>query len=784
MHRTSMTACAVLACVVAAGTVPPASAADADMGANADAASAPTTLQHSDAPPAPAAPAGKRATNAATTLPDVEVTGSTGALEMPRFPTTVTSIDAAQITTRINAVDVEDAVKYLPSLFVRKRNYGDTQPVLATRTWGVNSSARTLVYVDDIPISALIANNNTLGAPRWGVISPEQIDHVDMLYGPFSAAYAGNAMGGVLRIATRTPEQTEVTLKQTQARQSFDLYGTHASYDTSQSSTTAGGRSGAWSWFVGANLQDSASQPLSFITSAAPPAGTQGAIHANNKLGMPADVLGAGGLLRTRMASIDGKFSYDLTPILRATYLLGYWNNDARSRVQTWLTDADGRPSYGNVAGFASNTYKLEEAHLMQGLALKTDSHGAWDGEAVLTHYDYLDDRQRSPAGVGSGTAFTPNGRLADLGGTGWTTLDLKGIWRAARAHELAFGAHADAYTLKNPTRNTAVWQDAASAVSLYSDGRGRTATRALWLQDAWAFAPHWLATLGVRYEQWHARDGYNFNGGVGVHQPKASANALSPKATLNWNLAPDWRLTASLAKATRFPTVAELYQLVSTGSTYTAPNPDLLPERVRSGELALERTLDGGSLRVSLFQENTRDALVAQTSTLPDVAAPVTFVTNVGEIRNRGIEIAAQKDDVLVRGLELSGSVTFVDSTILSNPAFVSPTGTTSIGKHAPYVPRWRATLVGTWRPHDAWAFTLAARYSGHMYSTVDNTDNTPQVFGAFDRFLVVDARAHWQLDQRWSASFGIDNLNDKTYFLYHPFPQRTFVADIRLKL
>ena len=202
----------------------------------------------------------------------------------------------------------------------------------------------------------------------------------------------------------------------------------------------------------------------------------------------------------------------------------------------------------------------------------------------------------------------------------------------------------------------------------------------------------------------------------------------MSPKATLNWNVAPDWRLTASLAKSTRFPTVAELYQLVATGSTYTAPNPDLAAERVRSGELALERALDGGSLRVTLFQENTRDALVAQTSTLPDVAAPVTFVMNVGAIRNRGVEFAAQKDDVLVQGLELSGSVTFVDSTILSNAGFVSPGGTTSVGKHAPYVPRWRATLVGTWRPNAAWAFTLAGRYSGRMYSTVDNTDNTPQ--------------------------------------------------------
>ena len=33
---------------------------------------------------------------------------------------------------------------------MRKRNDGDNQAVLATRTWGLNSSARTLIYDDDL----------------------------------------------------------------------------------------------------------------------------------------------------------------------------------------------------------------------------------------------------------------------------------------------------------------------------------------------------------------------------------------------------------------------------------------------------------------------------------------------------------------------------------------------------------------------------------------------------------------------------------------------------------
>ncbi|MET3650782.1 TonB-dependent receptor [Dyella japonica] len=722
-----------------------------------------------------------------TSLGAVKVTAAAQQLAAPGFPATLASVPSERVEATINAVDVEDAAKYLPSIFIRKRNYGDTQPVLATRTWGLNSSARTLVYVDDIPISALIANNNTIGAPRWGITSPEAIDHIDMMYGPFSAAYAGNSMGGVMHIVTRMPEKTEVTIKQTEAVQSFDLYGTHDNFSTSQTSLTAGGRSGKLGWFFGASAMNSFSQPLSIITGSNTPAGTSGTVPALNKMGQVANVYGAGGLLHTRVLDLNGELSYDITPQWKVTYLVGYWSNHGESSTDTYLTNAAGDPTYGKVAGFASNTYQLSAHHLMQGLSLKSDTKGDYDASFVVTHYAFLKDNQWQPAGVTTGTNVTTNGRLASYGGTQWSTADATGIWRPLGVdggQEVSVGAHADQYELANPTTNLSNWQDPDSLTTLFSTGRGKTQTQALWLQDQWCFAPQWMLTLGGRYEWWKASDGYNFSGKTAVQQPVEKADGFSPKATLQWNVAANWRITGSLAKAIRFPTVGELYQLVSTGSTYSVPNPDLKPETARSGELAVEHAIDQGMLRVSLFQENTKDALVAQTSSLPNVAVPVIYVMNVGELRNRGIELVAQKDNVLVKGLELSGSVTFVDSTILSNDSFVSTTGTSSQGKHAPYVPRWRATAVATYRPDAHWAFTLAGRYSGRQFSTLDNSDNTPHVFGAFDKFTVFDVRAHYQINEHLAASFGIDNLTNEKYYLYHPFPQRTYVADLKLSL
>jgi len=156
----------------------------------------------------------------------------------------VDSITAQQIEETINIVDPEDAVKYMPSLFVRKRNEGDNQAVLATRTWGVNSSARTLIYADDILLSALLGNNNSYAAPHWNLVAPESIERIDFLEGPFAAAYPGNSMGGVMLITTKMPDKLVMTAKQTEALQHFSLYGTDADYRTDQTSATMGDRIG------------------------------------------------------------------------------------------------------------------------------------------------------------------------------------------------------------------------------------------------------------------------------------------------------------------------------------------------------------------------------------------------------------------------------------------------------------------------------------------------------------------------------------------------------------
>jgi iron complex outermembrane receptor protein len=218
---------------------------------------------------------------------------------------------------------------------------------------------------------------------------------------------------------------------------------------------------------------------------------------------------------------------------------------------------------------------------------------------------------------------------------------------------------------------------------------------------------------------------------------------------------------------------VGELYQ-TTTGVNPFNPNPNLKPENVLSSELAIQHKFTDGLVRISLFNETVRQALISQT------IASGSFVDNVDEVRNTGVEFAAQKDNTGFKGLSLFGSVTYVDSRIEKDSGWK---GTTSVlHKHAPYVPDWRATVGATIHLADKWAITGAMRYSGKQYSTLDNTDNTPRVFGAFDRFLVVDTRVQYKVCKNATLNIGIDNLTDTKYTLYHPFPGRTFTTGIKL--
>ena len=101
--------------------------------------------------------------------------------------------------------------------------------------------------------------------------------------------------------------------------------------------------------------------------------------------------------------------------------------------------------------------------------------------------------------------------------------------------------------------------------------------------------------------------------------------------------------------------------------------------------------------------------------------------------------------------------------------------------GKNVPYVPKYRWTAGATYRPDEHWSFSVNARWQDRMWSTLSNNDIAHGVYQSFDRFFVVDTKMRYKVNERVSFEFGIDNIGNYKYFLFHPFPQRTFIMSAK---
>ncbi|MFI3189751.1 MAG: TonB-dependent receptor, partial [Methylococcales bacterium] len=329
---------------------------------------------------------------------------------------------------------------------------------------------------------------------------------------------------------------------------------------------------------------------------------------------------------------------------------------------------------------------------------------------------------------------------------------------------------------------------------------KGKTQTEAYWAQDSWDFYKNWNLTLGGRLESWHAYDGVNsatVNGRLQtVNQANNNATHFSPKFKLTWEPMERVKIGASVAQAYRFATATELFQtnqvIVGGQTTITNGNPNLKPEEALSSELATEYLLDKGKLRLSLFQERINNAIYSQpgiTSTGTVISSP----QNVRQIETYGIEFAGEKSDVGIQGLDLSGNATWADSRITknsdadaaaarqpfnsANPYANFPT----VGSRQPRVPEWRASATVAYRPTDKWTNSVSMRYSSKQFSALNNADTNGGTYTGNTAFFVVDLRTKYQITKQLAVAGGIDNVNNNEYWIFHPFPMRTYFAELK---
>ena len=175
------------------------------------------------------------------------------------IPTSKFKVDRAEIDT-YNTTTIEDAARYAPNIEVRRRYIGDPNGVISMRGSGNFQTARHMLFVDGFPLHSLLRTRWN-GAPQWNFVAPDETDHVNFTYGPFSPKYSGNAMGGVVEIYSRQPEKEEWAMQTTGWIQNWENQGSKGNAPGYKMFFSHGNKIGKLSYYMFFNRLHGQSQP-------------------------------------------------------------------------------------------------------------------------------------------------------------------------------------------------------------------------------------------------------------------------------------------------------------------------------------------------------------------------------------------------------------------------------------------------------------------------------------------------------------------------------------------
>lgn len=698
------------------------------------------------------------------------------------------------------------ALRNLPNIFIRERFIGDKNAPVGIRGTSNRQTGRTLVLADGILLSNFLGTGFG-NSPRWFLVAPEEIAKVAVIYGPFSSLYAGNSIGGTVLFTTKMPTQFTAEAKGQYFMHSFHEYRTEDDLHGSNAFVSVGDRIGNFSYYAFYNHLDNQSASTQFWTvneSATAPANsgiaTTGALRDADFSAQPRIIFGAEGPTEAVHDLFKLKLGYDLSAALQLRYTLAYWSNlENRDRPQTYLRDAAGNEVWAGTIQAAGRSFTVapaqfglshrKQADLINALTVAYQPESGFQALFTGNLYDVLKDKQTTSTGALPVARLGGPGQATIMGRTGWQAFDTKFGYRATDGHlsrhAPSVGYHFDHYFNRSNQFALANWLNDGTRTGLLNGNGGATRMHAVYAQDVWAFAPGWSFTPGLRWEQWTASEGYRERdfGGSRVRTPYAdrTQSAWSPKLALAWTPAHAWSARLSFGEAYRFPTVGELFQgSISANGSITNNDPNLRAERALDRDLTVEhRFARDGFVRLSVFEENVRRALISQSTLLPD-GTSFSGTQNVGRIRARGAEFTFERKKVWLDSLSLTAAVSYTDAKIRENaPVLVGGALFPTVGKQVPRIPYWQTRAGLTWRPTDWLAFSTQLRTGSHQFNTLENSDPYGG-YGGVDRYAVVDAKVTAQLPQRCTASLGCDNLTDRRYHVFHPMPERTFYAEV----
>lgn len=708
----------------------------------------------------------------------VVVTATRSPAAIQGVPASTSVVSEREVRQRM-PVRFGDAVADVPGLYVRGAamgaNFpGSGQAVLSLR--GIPRTPRTLVMIDGQPV-----NNALSGGINVAGIPVDNLERVEVVRGPYSALYGGNAMGGVLNFITAGPDRpvTEMRLGAGNLRQRGATLIHRQRFETGL----------GVSLLLGYRASDGDPDAEYVIkTPAIPGAGTPvtGARPTATVDGEPAFWVGTRGERPWRQRTGQLNLYYSPTTATDLTAGVGWADYDVHySEPDSFLRDPGGNPVFKGPVTFDTQRLSLSQTDWFTTtpsqerdwrIFARLEHRFAGGSElraqlATLRHGFQFVQARRNIAQFDSGPGDLteqPNRRI---------DADVSLRTPVTESWALVTGLSWNRGTMDRETSALSGWRDPETEGAMLTSERGHSTNIAAYVQSE-HYLPHDVtAYVGGRYDRFEAK-GHVRNVAAGFDETydERSFHQFSPKVALVWQPQNWLALRTSYGEGFRPPALLDLFgRLVlptPTGISINDPAPDLEPERVRAYELGTDMAFAGGKrASVTFYKQQLEDLIYRR-----DVTPAVKVTENAGEAEVNGVEASLAWPTPL-RGLRAVASYTHqFKYEITKNDAVPE-----SVGKVLTDVPRttWSAGLE---YERGAWSGLLMVRHVGHVYGSGDdlNQDKTEGVFGSFDEYTVWSARAGWRIDRHFGLSFAIDNLTDREYFVFNRQPGRTYYAEL----
>lgn len=704
------------------------------------------------------AAAGEEVSHPEFTLDSMVVTATRTMKELKEVPSSVSVVTAKEIEER-NVTSVQEALQYMPGVYMSQNAQGG----ISLRGY---TGSDVLVLVDGVQM-----NETYNGSVNFNMIPVENIERIEVLRGAASSIYGGHAVGGVINIITKEPEE-----------------GTHVNAAVSYGSNNTWKKAlnvnskvnDKWSFGVGYENRKSDGYPGYFLSAD----GKSGKGEHSANLPTLSDgkyIYGGRGDKDWEHENYSAfvKYNFDDSKSLKYAYSK-YKTDFSYKDPFTYVRDANGKPVWngsvttqdGNVINIKSSSfYGYENIN-------ERDTHNLVyhdEDNKFTTSFSYLNDKKSgfSSADVPDGypdMSWEGEGHYSSHPGKIYN-FNIEKAWENVGKHNIVLGANLKQEEMIQDRYNLSNWKNHDSVIDKTGQDKGKVKNAAIFVQDEYKISDPVTMYLGLRYDHYEKGSGtfWSTEAGSEYNETSASAtyNEISPKVAFDFEADEDTHYYVSYGHSFNPPPIYQIYRYSEFTKYWYVPNPDLEPETSDTFEIGMKKSLnDKTNIGVTLYHVDTDDK-IAGSGILP------------GEtFKGKGVKKYINFDSEERNGVEFEVNHKFSDKfSGYLNYAWQQGKLEKNGKESNQYEIPKHLFHAGLEYNYDKWNALLDCQY----VSARQAPDSANGEYGAEDAYFLVNAGVNYEISKGVTLQFAVNNLLDREFYASEATAGRTYTVGMR---